>query len=102
MKKTTITTTSTDFDGTVTTETVETIEEGNDKAARRPTVVQFYYHGKYRVVEAFEIKFAPGTRNILLVGQEVGCDHPKAFIVDEILNADFTGVRFVALGAERK
>jgi len=102
MKKTTITKTSTNADGVTTVETVETIEERNPETTRRPAVVQFYYHGKRRVVEAFQIKFALGTRNILLVGQELGCDHPKAFLMDEITMADFSNVKFVAVGAERE
>lgn len=103
MKKVITTTKTFTPEGVIETETIEeTIEEATEQPARRPPVVQFVYNGKRRVVEAFHITFAPGTRNILLVGQELNCDHPKAFILDNAMLADFTGVKFVAVGAERE
>lgn len=72
------------------------VNENESQTRDEAPLVTFMYHGKWRTVRAFEIKYAPGTGNFLLVGEEIGCGHPKAFILDDMREINMHGVSFGA------
>ena len=57
-------------------------------------LLEFDYHGKRRVVEAYSLREARTTGNILLYAWELSSGHIKAFKIDEMMNVRATDAAF--------